>query len=96
MPNRDGDVLRAWVRLEAAAKAFGTGIGRLLTEEGVIGGETRSAEAGAARALEIRDIDVPHGHVAAVAASDLPATIRVVVFPDDADALVQFLARSDC
>ena len=43
-PDSDVDVLRAWVRLEAVAKAGGPGIGVLLTEEGVIGGAAGSRQ----------------------------------------------------
>ena len=95
LPNCDRDVLRAWVRLEATAKALGTGIGRLLTEEGVIGGEARPTEVGATRGLVVRDIEVPDGLMAAVAAGKLPTTLEIVTFPDRADALASFLGRSD-
>jgi 4'-phosphopantetheinyl transferase len=93
-PDRDADVVRAWVRLEAAAKALGTGIGRLLTEEGVMGGETQAAETGASARLDIRDLEVPQDYVATIAASNLPAQIDVAIFPDQADALGRFLTRS--
>lgn len=36
----EADVLQAWVRLEAIAKASGLGVGQLLTETGVIGDGT--------------------------------------------------------
>ena len=56
----DGDVLQAWVRLEAAAKALGTGIGQLLTEEGVVGGEAVGGTTAAHR-LDVRNLDVAGG-----------------------------------
>jgi 4'-phosphopantetheinyl transferase len=95
-PGRDGDILRAWVRLEATAKAGGTGIGRLLTEEGVVGGQMPAPERSVADQFDVRDLEVPDGHVAAVAAAaSLPAKVDVAIFPRDADALARFLARSD-
>lgn len=42
-----GAVLQAWVRLEALAKAEGSGIGRLLTAAGIIGQRTRPSAADA-------------------------------------------------
>lgn len=88
----DTDVVVAWVRLEAAAKALGTGIGRLLTEEGVVGGKRNERPQGSGYALEIRDLVVGDDYVAAVAAERLPERIEVLSFPaDDFDG---FIARS--
>jgi 4'-phosphopantetheinyl transferase len=87
----DRDVLQAWVRLEAAAKALGTGIGQLLTEEGVVGGEAVSG-ATAAHRLDVRNLDVACGYFAAVAAQTLPREIAVLTLPSDADALAEFLS----
>ncbi len=88
----DEDVLRAWVRLEAAAKALGTGIGRLLTEEGVVGGAGMAGGSVAAAGLAVKNLDVPQGYVAAIAADRLPAAITVAAFPRDGDALAAFLS----
>jgi 4'-phosphopantetheinyl transferase len=85
-----GDVLIAWVRLEAAAKARGTGIGQLLTEHGVIGGKREDRAQGSARTLEIRNLAVPDDYVAAVAAARLPKKIAVHSFPTD--NLLEFIA----
>jgi 4'-phosphopantetheinyl transferase len=81
--DNDDDVLIAWVRLEAAAKAVGTGIGRLLTEEGVIGGKREDRERPSAHKLAIKDLAVADGYVAALAAERLPETVRVISFPSD-------------
>ena len=89
----DLDGLRAWVRLEAAAKALGTGIGQLLTEEGVVGGEPADSDrATAASRLDVRSLDVASGYIAAVAAPTLPRKIEVLTLPNDADALTKFLS----
>jgi 4'-phosphopantetheinyl transferase len=89
----DRDVLRAWVRLEAAAKALGTGIGQLLTEEGVVGGKPSGGATVASR-LDVRNLDVADGYIAAVAAPALPRKIEVLALPNDADALKEFLSRA--
>ncbi len=73
----DADVMIAWVRLEAAAKALGTGIGRLLTQQGVVGGKAE----GGSYALEISTLDIGDDYVAAVAAERLPENIEALVFP---------------
>ena len=89
----DLDLIRAWVRLEAAAKSLGIGIGQLLTEEGVVGG--KPADGGAATAasrLDVRNLDVATGYLAAVAAATLPRKIEVLTLPNDADALTEFLS----
>jgi 4'-phosphopantetheinyl transferase len=89
----DADVLVVWVKLEAAAKARGSGIGRLLTEAGVIGAAMGvDVEAAVASELDVRSLAVPDGYVAAIAANALPANIDVVAFPQDADALAEFLS----
>lgn len=65
--NDDQAVLRAWVRLEAYAKALGCGIGRILTEQGVI---ARSGRGGTAArdgrqappplpVVKVRDLRLP-------------------------------------
>lgn len=87
----DRAVLESWVRLEAVAKARGSGIGVLLTEAGVVG---RSEERLAAKTIpfEARLLDVGSGLVAAVASAALPIAMPVVRFPEDAAAIATFLA----
>ncbi|MET1047227.1 MAG: hypothetical protein ABWX70_11085, partial [Hyphomicrobium sp.] len=76
----DADVLEAWVQLEAIAKARGTGIGRLLTEEGVIGGKAKSpAVTDAPDNFAVKLLTV-EGFVAAIAAARLSADIVVESF----------------
>jgi 4'-phosphopantetheinyl transferase len=85
----DACILEAWVCLEAVAKARGTGIGPLLTEEGVVGGQNDGSVSKSE--FEIRRLDMPRGYVAAVAAKSLPSELPVVPFPDSAEALARFL-----
>jgi len=89
-PESDVDVLRAWVRLEAIAKARGSGIGVLLTEEGVIGAE-RSARETEKPSLASAALDVAPPYIAAIAADTLPFAISVRCFPERAEALEDFL-----
>ena len=87
-------VTRAWVRLEAVAKASGSGIGRLLTEAGVVGGAGRSeAKDAASLDFEVRDIDAGAHFAAAIAAPRLPRVIDVRDFPASAAELTDFLAE---
>ncbi len=80
----DGDVLRAWVRLEAIAKARGTGIGRLLTDEGVIGGAGRTDVRGSdTSVMEVRDLPIGKPYISAIAARQLPQDLEVLTFPTD-------------
>jgi len=90
-PESDVDVLRAWVRLEAVAKARGSGIGVLLTEEGVIGRVARAAQKREKSPLATAALDLDEPYIAAVAADTLPAQIYVRSFPTQADALQDFL-----
>lgn len=87
-------LLQAWVRLEACAKANGGGIARLLTALGVRGGP---AEAGGDAVIEacagdyaaqagLQIADVP-GHIAAVAAARGMAIPVAALFPTDWTAL---------
>lgn len=87
-PQNDVEVLRAWVRLEAIAKARGSGIGVLLTEEGVIGGTAVKREQPLPAVI---DLGVEAPYVAAVAADVLPAKIAVERFPAQAHELQKFL-----
>lgn len=90
-PESDVDVLRAWVRLEAVAKARGSGIGVLLTEEGVIGSAARLAQNLERPSLATAVLDVEAPYIAAIAADTLPVEISVRRFPTRADALQDFL-----
>jgi 4'-phosphopantetheinyl transferase len=88
----DTDVLRAWVRLEAVAKARGTGIGVLLTEEGVIGGVGgRSAQSQVP--LAVAELDVGADYVAAVASTVMPDHPIVRHFPTRVDEFAAFMAN---
>ncbi len=87
----DADVMTAWVRLEAAAKALGIGIGRLLTEQGVVGGKGRSQPQDTGYGLEVRNLDAGSDYVAAVAAKRLPEKLEVLPFP--ADDLAGFISQ---
>lgn len=92
-PDSDVDVLRAWVRLEAVAKARGSGIGVLLTEEGVIGGTAGKPEKSVKSSPAVANIDVGTPYVAAVAADVLRGEIAVRRFPKHADELAEFLSE---
>jgi 4'-phosphopantetheinyl transferase len=84
------DVVVAWVRLEAAAKALGSGIGRLLTVHGVVGGSRTARAQSPGSDLEIRDLVIRDDYVAAVAAQRLPERIDVLSFPaDDLDGFIR-------
>lgn len=80
---KDNDVLIAWVQLEAAAKALGIGIGRLLTEAGVVGGRKAWAAAGAQRRLAVKALAIGAGHLAGIAAERLPDAVSVEAFPSE-------------
>ncbi|RUO97984.1 phosphopantetheinyl transferase [Hyphomicrobium sp.] len=77
----DADVLTAWVRLEAVAKARGSGIGRLLTEHGVVGGSPSPVPVFSNAEFDLRSLDVGPAHVAAIAARELPERPEVIQFP---------------
>ena len=87
--------LQSWVRLEALAKANGSGIGRTLTDAGIIGGGKPHALTASSAIdvapLNVRDCTVGVGFYAAISASALPEPIMVSAFPDNAAALEQFL-----
>lgn len=93
-PSSDLGVLKAWVRLEAIAKARGSGIGVLLTETGVIGGAVEPSDTRATPFAAVADIGLEPPYVAAVAAATLPAEIAVTRFPIEADALHAFLRNA--
>lgn len=91
-PDSSADVLRAWVGLEAVAKARGSGIGVLLTDEGVIGGPP--SQSAAHPRFAVATLEVPEPYIAAVAAAELPQNVSVRTFPSRADELDAFLFRS--
>ena len=86
-------ILQSWVRLEAVAKATGLGIGRVLTEAGIVGGQ-REAPASSGHTTDYRVVDLMTGpeRYAAVAAQRLPQIVMVQEFPVTASALAAFLA----
>jgi 4'-phosphopantetheinyl transferase len=90
----DDRFLQAWVRLEAVAKATGTGIGRVLTEAGVIGGAISTTAVSLATSCTARDLTLERGCFAAVAGAQLPALFAVEAFPAGAAGLSRFLAAS--
>lgn len=77
----EADVLTAWVLLEAAAKARGIGIGRLLTEEGVVGGSKTASAKSPPHRLATKLLSVEGGYVAAIAAERLPDALELRRFP---------------
>lgn len=90
-PHSEADVLRAWVRLEAVAKARGSGIGVILTEAGVIGGAVGSRKQTSSESLCVSDLDAGADYIAAIAADRLPPRIDVRRFPASAAELAEFL-----
>jgi 4'-phosphopantetheinyl transferase len=92
--HRDADVLRAWVRLEAMGKARGTGIGRLLTEQGVIGGANAVRGSRAASDIHVVDLSVPTNYVSAMAIAASPQSMEVIAFPTRAEVLATFLSEA--
>lgn len=94
----DGDArfLQAWVRLEAAAKATGEGIGRVLTKAGAIGkgrlaGHPSDEAASAVAAVCVRDLALGSGFFGAVAARTLPPLLMVEALPTTAAGLAAFV-----
>jgi phosphopantetheinyl transferase len=87
--------LQAWVRLEAYAKADGCGIGRLLTQLGILGAAGAEGPGDRARALRsvlapgsFYDLDLGAGIYAAVACfGTRPARLDVTPLPDRLEAL---------
>jgi 4'-phosphopantetheinyl transferase len=77
----DGDVIAAWVQLEAVAKALGIGIGRLLTEEGVVGGSKSKSGAPTDYRLAVQALSVENAYIAAIAAPRIPEDLKVESFP---------------
>lgn len=88
----DGEVLHAWVRLEALAKARGCGIGRVLTEAGVLARGSGRAQQAASRssptaeAFPVLDLVIPqnvpggpwYGALASTAGTSAAAEVRLL------------------
>lgn len=90
----DAKFLQSWVRLEALAKATGLGIGRILTEAGVVGGGQLDDAMGlASHQFHVADIEAGPARYAAIAAPDLPQRIDVAAFPAGLAELTAFLER---
>lgn len=89
----DARILQSWVRLEAVAKATGLGIGRVLTEAGIVGGQ-RDAPASSGHTTDYRVVDLMTGpeRFAAVSAQRLPQIVIVQEFPATPATLAAFLA----
>lgn len=89
----DARFLQTWVRLEAAAKADGCGIGRLLTRLGLTR-DSRLSEAeretrarSVTQAMRLRDMDLGGGLFAAVATPPGVARPDVAAFPASPEGL---------
>ena len=98
-PHEEEALLRAWCRLEAFAKAHGGGISHLLTEIGIRGPDGRQLPLvrieGAAHRLaqrdrlEIADLAMPPGLLAAVAAPEHPRSRQPRPFPAETTAIAR-------
>jgi 4'-phosphopantetheinyl transferase len=93
----DARFLQTWVRLEAAAKADGCGIGRMLTRLGLTRDSTLSEAERAARAraitqvMRLRDMDLGGGLFAAVATPPGVGRPDVTAFPASPEGLAALL-----
>lgn len=89
----DHSVLKAWVQLEAVAKASGMGIGRLLTDLSAKSSADDNeilVEPLVGHRLCVRDIDVGPRYFAATAAVALPDTLHVNHFPHTTSNIASF------
>ncbi len=91
--------MQAWSRLEAFAKARGSGLARLLADVGVRGGSSTPArvEAAARRVvgeagLKVRDLTLPPGLYGAVTVGEAASVPRVRAFPANGPAIERLLA----
>lgn len=103
LPEQEGDAgfLQAWVRLEAFAKGQGCGIGRLLTQLGIVGGRDVArgdlekgiaAALAAARAKAVHDLDLGRdGLFAAVALPSAQAVPEVRWLPAALEGLQELV-----
>jgi 4'-phosphopantetheinyl transferase len=90
--------LQAWSRLEAFAKARGSGLARLLADVGARGGGSTTArvEAAARRVvgeagLKVRDLTLPPGLYGAVTVGEAASVPRVRAFPANGPAIERLL-----
>lgn len=97
----DARFLQAWVRLEAVAKASGLGIGRILTEAGVVGRDKTDVsdirntnETCEAAAINVRDLSLQSGCFGAFAGATMPPVLVVQKFPENAAGLARLMAAS--
>ncbi len=93
MDMSDCAVLESWVRLEAVAKARGSGIGVLLTEAGVMG-DAVARLVPRSMPFEAKLLEAGEGIVAAVAGVGLQRAVAVTRFPADAAAIAAFLGAA--
>ena len=90
----DSRFLQAWVRIEAVAKAEGIGVGRALTNAGIMGDRSSRPASAAHRTFEVRDLDAGDHVFAAVAAPKLPAILGLKALPCTESGL-QALVKHD-
>jgi 4'-phosphopantetheinyl transferase len=90
----DARFLQSWVRLEAAAKASGRGIGQILTEAGVSGAQSSQHHTALESSGPVLDLKIRDGCFAAVAGAQCSSIIAVETFPQDAEGLQRFLAAT--
>ena len=90
LPAGDAGTLQAWTRLEAAAKAEGDGIGRLLTDLGLRGPRGGGPDADVRQRtrawletaqLDVVDLALPQGLFGALAARGAQAPVTLFHFP---------------
>lgn len=96
-PKGEVRTLQAWVRLEALAKADGSGIGRLLTQIGAVGGPKPAAATSAARAmaeqlnLRVHDLELGRDCYGAIALGTTATLPTVNTMPHTAHAMREAL-----
>lgn len=92
LPDGAGRFLQAWVRLEAAAKADGSGMASMLTRAGVYGGRRGQGVADdlLPAELQVSDVALGPGLYGAVATERGASGFRVDRMPEDRDALAAF------
>lgn len=92
----EGRLLQSWVRLEALAKAEGSGVGQILTRMGVRRGVTPPAPDRAAPspigAFAVHDVDAGPQRFAAVALAPGQRCPTITHFPVDAAAVAALVA----
>ncbi len=88
--------LQAWVRLEAAAKASGQGIGHILTKAGIVGAQKDAGlrEAIPVPSCPVRDLSIPSPCYAAVAGAQCNTVVAVETFPVSSQNLQRYLAAA--